>query len=220
MKKFAKVIVCVLALTMLASLAVAEEYVVPEEWNKDGVFYLCGDETKGENGPFTGKMDEITKYVSVKFTISLDEAEAADCAGGGETWVGGGVGFNSESTGWESHEWTPKALDENGNPVKELTLTKVSDGVYEVTFSREDGSSIFAATDTYAQIWLQDWSTGNAKLTGVTLYTADGASEEVPTDAPAKDDAPQTGDATSVAVLAVVAVIALGGVVVISKKRA
>ncbi len=221
--KMKKVLAAMAAMAVAATMAISASaaYDVPAENIKDGATaFLIGDESKGENGPFNDKADELATYVAVTFTIELNEAEAADCAGGGETWVGGGVGFNSDSTGWEQHEWTPKALDENGEPVKELTLTKVSDGVYEVTFKREDGSSIFKADDTYAQIWMQDWSTKNAKLAGVKLLTADdlaGGSDTPDDPEPDKpsDDTPDTGVTAGLAF----AGLALAGAAVVATKK-
>lgn len=139
-----------------------------------------------ENGPFNDNVSELVKAKAIKFTVTVDDPALAESAANGEVWLGGGIGFNSESTGWESHEWCfqPYATDDDGNPIdedgdgtpdpiKELTWTKVSDGVYEVTFVDPDGS-VFADTDTYAQIWMQDWSGDNAghvSLTGVTLLS-------------------------------------------------
>ena len=125
--KLKKILAVLSATAMAASMAVvasAGTFEVPAENIKDngdgsGTAYLVGDAEKGEDGPFNDKLDELAKYVAVKITIELDEAEAADCADieNGSTWVGGGVGCNSESTGWESYEWTPKAyeLDADGN---------------------------------------------------------------------------------------------------------
>ncbi len=215
LKKILAVVSAAALASVMAVVASAETYEVPAEYIKDAgdgtaTVYLAGDETKGENGPFTDNMAELAKYTTVTFTIQLDEAEAADCAGGGETWVGGGVGFNSESTGWESHEWTPKAYEvgEDGNPVdadgdgtpdplKEITLTKVSDGVYQAVYTDPDGS-IFAETDTYAQLWMQDWSTKNAVLTGVTLSDGNDAptTEEPTTEEPTTEE-PTTEEPTT-----------------------
>ncbi len=188
-----------------------EEFVVPEEYVGDNVVYLVGEAEKNENGPFNDKVADLATYTAVKFTVSLSDAEVD--AG---TWVGGGVGFNSNSTSWESHEWSCQ------DGVKELTFVKVSDGVYEVTFAREDGASIFAADDTYAQVWLQDWSTGNAKLLGVTLIKSADADE--PTDEPVEDEpvedepseeTPVTGATAGLALAAV----ALAGAAVVATKK-
>lgn len=147
--------------------------------------YLLGEESKGENGPFNDDPASLANYVGVKFTIAVDDDAIAQQAVNGEIWLGGGVGFNSTSTGWESHEWCfqPYAKDDDGNPVdedgdgkpdpvKELTWNKVSDGVYEVVFVRADGAPIFTDAEEYAQIWLQDWSgdyAGHVSLSSVTL---------------------------------------------------
>lgn len=222
--KMKKVLAAMAAMAVAATMAISASaaFDVPAENIKDGATaFLIGDESKGENGPFNEKGADLAQYVAVEFTLELNEAEAADCAGGGETWVGGGFGFNSDSTSWEQHEWTPKALDENGEPVKEITLEKVSDGVYKGTFKREDGSSIFKAEDTYAQVWMQDWSTKNAKLVGVKLLTADdlAGGGETPTepstpDTPS-DDTPDTGVTAGLAF----AGLALAGAAVVATKK-
>lgn len=94
--------------------------------------------------------EELLQVTSVKWTFTVDEKEAA-AAVSGDKWVSGGVGFNSTVTGWEGHEWS--FLD----GVKDLTMTKVSDGVYELSYTSDEPIYAGEETNEYAQIWFQNW---------------------------------------------------------------
>lgn len=188
-KIFAGMSAMALAASMLSMVSVSADeaisnYEVPAEYLKSNTVYLVGEEEKGENGPFAS-CAELTSVTSIKFIASIDEA-TAQTGISGETWLGGGAGTNSDTLAWNSHEWCfkPYVTDDDGNgvdadgdgkfdPVKELTWQKVSDGVYEVTLVNEDG--FFFEDDTYAQIWMQDWSSCGIELTGVVLNPTAGS---------------------------------------------
>ncbi|MGN0632583.1 MAG: hypothetical protein ACI4JW_01800 [Oscillospiraceae bacterium] len=140
------------------------EYGIMDEFT--GAYILLGDPEKDEVGPFNTNPSELTKIVGVRFTIAVDEDKAQSFISG-EEWYGGGLGFNSDSTGWDSHEWSFQ------EGVKELTWQKVSDGVYEIEFTKEDGSSIFTDAETFAQIWLQDWTGSDVTVTDLTILCSD-----------------------------------------------
>ena len=162
-----------------ASAGVKDVELTPDNCNfnaEANVFYLFGDASKGEGGYFETAEDLAAANVTaVTFVLNIDDAavEAGD-------WIGGGIGFNSETTGWESHEWTTQAFatDEEGNyadadgdgladRVKECCVQKIADGKYAYTVVAD--ASIFSATDTYAQVWLQDWSSGTVTLDSIIL---------------------------------------------------
>ena len=208
MKKFAKVLACVLALTMLCSFAFAGN---ADDFLADGVITGYGtDEATGEaNGWLNANGFEITDAYGVSFTIELSADELAD----EEFWIGGGFGVNSTSTGWLSFAEWGKASGE-----KPISIEDNLDGT-TCTIKWVADAPIFTAEDTWCQFWIQAWG-GTMTVTGADILGADGnplgATVE---DAPA-DSQPATGDATSIVALALVAVVAMGGVVVCSKKRA
>ncbi len=142
-----------------------------------------------------------TDVYGVTFYTTPDAAQMADA----ETWMGGGVGFNSTSTGWLSIEWgkasgeKPIVYDESG-VIKYLSDT-----------------ALFTADDTWAQAWLQAWG-GDMTIDGIELLGADGAvlysAGAVPAAAAATGDAlPQTGTADTVLFFAAgLCLVAAGGV--------
>ncbi len=105
-----------------------------------------------------------------------------------DSGLGGGVGFNSATTGWESHEWG------NADAGKEINA---SGG--KVTFTKD--APVFAESDAtdptnpYAQIWMQQWWGSDITIDSVEVLGADGvvltpaAKEEAPaeTEAPAEE---------------------------------
>lgn len=84
-----------------------------------------------------------------------------------DSGVGGGVGFNSATTGWESHEWG------NADAGKELngsegTLTIMKDAP---VFQESD---VTDPTNPYAQIWMQQWWGTDVTIDGIDVLGADG----------------------------------------------
>ncbi|WP_294100851.1 NPXTG-anchored protein [uncultured Ruminococcus sp.] len=154
---------------------------------------LVADAKKGEYGYFAS-MDDLKKanVTAATFIINIDEAEIAK-----GSWIGGAVGTNCESTDWKGHEFTTQTfvLDKDGNyvdkdgdgladRVKECTLTKIADGKYAYTLTN-GGKTIFADTDTYAQLWMQDWSIKTMTLDKIILN---------PTTVYANPEQPKVGD--------------------------
>ena len=98
--------------------------------------------------------------------------------------VGGGVGFNSASTGWESHEWG------NTDSGKEILIT---DG--KVTLLKD--APVFKETDVtdptnpYAQVWMQHWWGVDVTVDSVDILGADGV-VLTPAAAPAETEAETT----------------------------
>ena len=84
-----------------------------------------------------------------------------------DSGVGGGVGFNSATTGWESHEWG------NADAGKELNG---SDG--KVTVLKDapvfKESDVTDPTNPYAQIWMQQWWGSDVTIDSVDVLGADG----------------------------------------------
>ncbi|MCR4779918.1 MAG: hypothetical protein K5876_02360 [Ruminiclostridium sp.] len=136
---------------------VATDYT-PDEVNDNGYFRILSGADTGEASLFTGMTDEILDVYGVRYTVAFDAAEVADDS----VWIGGGMGANSESTGWESHEWG-KAEGE-----KEIT-PDFETGVIEWM----DTEPIFSADDTYAHLWLQTWG-GNVTILQIEVLDENG----------------------------------------------
>lgn len=205
----------------------------PDEVNDNGYFRILSSEDSGEAALFTINNAAILTVYGVRYTVQFDPAEVAD----DNVWIGGGIGANSESTGWEAHEWG-KASGE-----KEIT-PDFENGIIEWL----DTEPIFSGDDTYAHLWMQTWG-GNVKILQIEVLGQDGtvllsttpveveveetpaliapAPEEAVEEAPAAGDvaaatetskgSPDTG-AADVAAVAGLAVVAAGAVV-LSKKR-
>ena len=77
--------------------------------------------------------------VKLYFDLTADQVN-------GEDWIGGGVGANSESTGWLGVEW--------GQEGGKKPIILAEDGT--VTWLQD--KPVFADTDTYCQLWAQTWS--------------------------------------------------------------
>lgn len=101
---------------------------------------------------------------------------------------GGGFGFNSESTGWKSIEWG------NADASKAISIDDNGDFTYTAT------NALFATSDTYCQIWIQNWWGGEVTVDNITLLGADGkALGGATTDAPASSDDDATTTTTTTA---------------------
>ncbi|MDE7362366.1 MAG: NPXTG-anchored protein [Oscillospiraceae bacterium] len=117
----------------------------------------------------------VADVYGVTFTISGDFAE---------TGVGGGIGFNSASTGWDQHEWG------NADAAKEISLTEDNKVTYLVDHPA------FAESDTtgenpYAQVWISQWWGNDATVESVEVLGADGVVLEATAPAdPEPDPAP------------------------------
>lgn len=103
------------------------------------------------NVPLYTSYEPISDFVAVELTVKAEDKRAIESAIADGTWVGGALGFNSQSTSWAQHEWSFQ------DGAKELTF-KATDtrGVYTLSYAQD--TPIFAATDTYAQVWAQNWS--------------------------------------------------------------
>lgn len=112
-----------------------------------------------------------------------------------DSGVGGGVGFNSATTGWESHEWG------NADAGKELNG---SDGVLTIMKDAPvfQESDVTDPTNPYAQIWMQQWWGSDVTIDGIDVLGADGV---VLTATVAADETEGTDEAEATADTAAVA---------------
>lgn len=133
--------------------------------------------TVKEQGVLDDAAVKYTDVYGVEFDLTFEDAEAAAAAAANAEdakWAGGGLGFNSESTGWESHEWCLKTDDGEGNPVKEVTGAAVDAeaGTYSFTVLKEE--PVFKDTDTYAGVWAQNWGDLKYSVANIKLLDAEG----------------------------------------------
>lgn len=101
----------------------------------------------------------VTEVCGVTFTISGDYASSG---------IGGGIGFNSPSTGWDQTEWG------NADANKAITLTEDN----KVTLLRD--APVFKESDTtgdnpHAQVWISKWWGNDATVDKVEVLGAGGA---------------------------------------------
>ncbi len=144
-----------LATSMVAVCASAASFTVADSNASDGTLRLLTEEKnyKSEGiGLFTQGNLDITSVYGFKITFTAD----SDVNAG----VGGGCGFNSQSTGWKSMEWGNKDAGKELSVDENNVITYLSD------------SPVFKATDTYAQIWIQCWWQ-NADVTVESIQALD-----------------------------------------------
>lgn len=164
-------------------------------------------------------VDDFTAVEKVTFYVTYDQAELDDA----EAWIGGGIGTNSESTGWAMTEWG-KASGE-----KAIAIEDTLDGNKgTITYDMAEFGG-FADTDTYAQVWLQAWG-GTITVDKAVVTLADDAAApaevEPAEEAPAEEEPatepelPKTGTAPVALYVGFGSLMLLGGVVIANKKRA
>lgn len=123
--------------------------------NEGATLYLVADDGKPQWAVDAGV--DITTIYGVRFYATFDAAEVADES----AWIGGGIGANSNSTGWKSIEWGRNSKDitadlENG------TITWMND------------APIFQADEAYAHLWIQDWASKKTSYDKVEVLDKDG----------------------------------------------
>lgn len=108
------------------------------------------------------------------------------------------MGFNSQSTGWKQYGWGIEGSSANDKPYQFKAGDKR--GEYSVTYMQD--TPIFASTDTYAQIWLQNYSDAyefeivdftllNSKGEDITKAVAETTAPAETTAAPEETKAPE-----------------------------
>jgi hypothetical protein len=145
-----------MAVSVSAVCASASSFTCTDPYaTTDGTLRLL-TETKNEAtegiGVFTQAGLNPTSVYGFKITFSSD----SDISAG----VGGGCGFNSQSTGWKSMEWGNAGSGKQLEVASDNTLTYLS------------AAPCFKKTDTYCQIWIQCWWQ-NADATVVSIEPLD-----------------------------------------------
>lgn len=186
---FKKIIATVAAAALAVSAMAVNTFALTTETHRiDATMYIVSEKPDQEKPSWiTNSGYTIADVYGVTYHVEFKAEEVSDPA----VWIGGGIGANSNSTGWKQNEWgradKPIIADlENG------TITWLSD------------APIFKDSDTYAQFWLQAWG-GTVTVKSIDVLGKDGVvlSDDTPDpveEAPAEDDAAAaTDDAADVA---------------------
>ena len=184
-KIFAAVAATAVAISAMAVNAFAlatTDYVEISEGK--GTIFLVADDGKPQWAVDAGV--DVTTVYGVKFNVSFDSGEVANDS----VWIGGGIGANSPSTGWEQHEW--------GRSGKEVTCD-LTNG----TITWMDTEPVFKADDKNVQFWLQTWG-GKVTVNSIDVLDKDGnvivgnepapAEEEAATDEAAPEETAEEAD--------------------------
>ncbi len=154
--KLKKIVAAVAAAAVAVSAMAVNAFALStKDYVKDGTIYLVSEKAEEPNWTADAGV-AVTDIYGATYHVTFDAAEVANES----TWIGGGIGSNSNSTGWAQNEWgrndKPIVADlENG------TITWLSD------------KPIFAADDAYAQIWLQTWG-GTVTVNSIDILGAGG----------------------------------------------
>lgn len=201
----------VVAVSAMSAAAFADKFVN----SNSGDNYLFDLIEEGYN---------VTEVCGVTFTISGDFAESG---------IGGGIGFNSATTGWDQTDWG------NADAGKTITITEDN----KITILRD--APVFAESDTtgenpYAQVWISKWWGNDATVEGVEVLGAGGtvlsAGNAAPADPAPADPAPAASESKTdesktdtkpnvdtgvegVAAVVGVAAVAAGALIVAKKRK-
>lgn len=163
--------------------------------NSEGMFAcLLSDDV---NVPMFTSYDQISDLCGFTLNIKAVDKRAIESAVAEGAWISGDMGFNSQSTGWKQYGWGIEGSSANDKPYQFKAGDKR--GEYSVTYMQD--TPIFASTDTYAQIWLQNYSDAyefeivdftllNSKGEDITKAVAETTAPAETTDAPEETTAP------------------------------
>lgn len=152
-KIIASVAACALAVSAMAVNTFALTTSTHMSDDK-GTLYVISEKPEEEKPSWlTYSGYELTDIYGVTFHVTFGDAE----------WYGGGIGANSNSTGWKSIEW--------GTNSKEITADKENG-----TITWLSDSPVFKADDKYAQLWMQVWSGADSMtINSIDVLGKDGA---------------------------------------------
>ena len=161
----------IVATLAAAALSVSAMALSTKDYLKDGVVYVNADKPEDPTWAIDAGVAQTDVY-GVTFHVTFE---------GNAEWYGGGIGANSNSTGWKSIEWGTNSKEITAD-VENNTITWLSD------------APIFAESDEYAQLWLQTW-TGKVTVNSADVLGKDGVILSTD-DAPAETEASETGETT------------------------
>ena len=175
---FKKIIASVAAAALAVSAMAVNTFALTTETHRtDATLYVVSEKPDQEKPSWiTNSGYTIEDVYGVTYHVEFKAEEVADPA----TWIGGGMGANSDSTGWKQIEWG-RADKEVIADLENGTITWLSD------------TPVFKTSDKYAQFWLQTWG-GTVTVKSIDVLGKDGVvlSDETPdpVDEPAEEAAP------------------------------
>ncbi len=174
--KLKKILAAVAATAVAVSaMAINTFALAATDYLKDGVVYINADKPEDPKWSVDAGVAQTDVY-GVTFHVEFKAEEVAN----EETWIGGGIGANSNSTGWKQIEW--------GRKDKEITAD-LENG----TITWLSTEPVFKADDAYAQFWLQTWG-GTVTIKSADILGKDGAILSTD-DAPAETEATEATEA-------------------------
>ena len=175
---FKKIIASVAAAALAVSAMAVNTFALTTGTHRtDATLYIVSEKPDQEKPSWiTNSGYTIEDVYGVTYHVEFKAEEVADPA----TWIGGGMGANSNSTGWKQIEWG-RADKEVIADLENGTITWLSD------------TPVFKTSDKYAQFWLQTWG-GTVTVKSIDVLGKDGVvlSDETPdpVDEPAEEAAP------------------------------
>lgn len=152
-----------LAASMMSLAAFADETATVKADLTGGTVSLIDEKDDDgvvtKTGVLTGTNVKLSDVCGIDVNVTVGADSAAKIEAG--DWIGGGLGYNSESTEWSFQEGA-----------KDVTGVKADDGSYDFVLKGTD--PVFADTDTFAQVWLQNWTTEDFTFNAFTLLDKDG----------------------------------------------
>ncbi len=192
---FKKIIASVAAAALAVSAMAVNTFALTTETHRtDATLYIVSEKPEEEKPSWiTNSGYTIADVYGVTYHVEFNADEVANPA----TWIGGGMGANSNSTGWKQIEWG-RADKEVIADLENGTITWLSD------------APVFKDSDTYAQFWLQTWG-GTVTVKSIDVLGKDGvvisddtpdpadepAEEATTTEEAAADDADEALDETA-----------------------
>ncbi|MDE5858838.1 MAG: hypothetical protein K2H23_00365 [Oscillospiraceae bacterium] len=186
--KLKKILAAVAAAAVAVSTMAVSAFAIDKGDYFDGsTLYLVADDGKPQWA--VDNNVDVTEIYGYKVYATFNGGEVADES----VWIGGGIGANSNSTGWKQIEW--------GRSGKEV-IADLANG----TITWQSSTPIFKADDKYVQLWIQTWG-GTVTYDKVEILDANGnviegspaapaADETSDDDASAEADAPAADEAT------------------------
>lgn len=172
---FKKIIASVAAAALAVSAMAVNTFALTTETHRtDATLYVISENPDQEKPSWiTNSGYTIEDVYGVTYHVEFKAEEVANP----ETWIGGGIGANSNSTGWKQIEWG-RADKEVIADLENGTITWLSD------------TPVFKTSDKYAQFWLQTWG-GTVTVKSIDVLGKDGVvlSDETPdpVDEPAEE---------------------------------
>ena len=138
--KFGKILAAFAAAAVAVSAMAVNSFALStKNYLKDGTVFINADKPEDPTWAKDAGVAQTDVYgVTYHVTFNADEVKNE------ATWIGGGIGANSKSTGWKQIEW--------GRSGKEITAD-LTNG----TITWLSDKPVFTADDAYAQFWIQTW---------------------------------------------------------------